>query len=133
MLCLLDTDTCIDIIRKRCGPALDRLLTLAPGDVGVSSITAGELAYGVQRSRDRERNTLALEQFLLPLLVARFDEVAAMVYGQVRAALEASSLPMGGLDTLIGAHALALGVVLVTNNVREFSHIAGLRVEHWLM
>lgn len=129
---LLDTDTCIAIIRRSGEHALLRLFALSPGEAGISSITAAELQYGVHRSRDPERNGRALEQFLLPIIIAPFDDGAAAAYGHVRAALETAGLPIGGLDTLIGSHALAMGVVLVTNNVREFSQIAGLRVENWL-
>jgi len=132
MLYLLDTDTCITIIRHRPEPLLERLFSIAPGEVGISAITAAELSYGVHKSRDRERNSRALEEFLLPLLVMPFDEQAAEAYGLVRAGLEGLGLPIGGMDTLIGSHALALKVALVTNNVREFSRIRGLRVENWL-
>ncbi len=129
---LLDTDICITIIRHRPEVLLKQLFSIDPGEVGVSSITAAELAYGVHRSQDPERNRRALEQFLLPLVAVPFDAEAAAVYGQVRTTLEASGLPIGGLDTLIGSHARALGSTLVTNNVGEFSRIPGLRIENWL-
>ncbi len=128
---LLDTDTCIQIIRHRPEHLLARLFSVAPGDAGISSITAAELAYGVHKSRDRERNARALEEFLLPIPVMGFDDQAAAAYGQVRAALEALGQPIGSMDMLIGAHALALSTTLVTNNVREFSQISGLQVENW--
>ena len=130
---LLDTDTCINIIRKRTEVLLRRLFEQTPGEVGVSSITVAELAYGVQRSEHVQQNRDALEKFLLPLAVLSFDEPAAAAYGVLRAELEAVGLPIGGMDTLIGAHALALGATLVTSNVREFSRIRSLRVEDWLV
>lgn len=126
---LLDTDT---IVRHHPEHLLARLFSVAQGDVGSSSITAAELTYGVHKSRDRERNARALEEFLLPMPVMAFDDQAAAAYGQVRAALEALGKPIGSMeDMLIGAHALAWSTTLVTNNVREFSRIAGLRVENW--
>ena len=74
----------------------------------------------------------ALEQFLLPLVVVGFDQHAATSYGRIRAALERSGTPIGPLDTLIAAHALALGLTLVTNNVRELSRVPGLTVDNWV-
>ena len=69
---------------------------------------------------------------MLPLELANFDRDTARVYGQVRAALEKAGTPIGSLDTMIGAHALRLGVTLATNNVREFSCIKGLKIVDWL-
>jgi len=97
----------------------------------LSSITIAELSFGVAKSQHVERNREALQQFLLPFTIAPFDHRAAVAYGRVRADLEGSGRPIGPLDTLIGAHAVALGVILATNNVREFSRIDGLVVEGW--
>ena len=69
---------------------------------------------------------------MLPLELANFDRDTARVYGQVRAALEKAGSPIGALDTMIGAHALRLGVTLATNNTREFSRIKGLKIVDWL-
>ena len=91
-----------------------------------------ELQYGVWKSQYREQNQRALSQFLIPLVIADFDEQAASVYGKVRATLEAQGTPIGSLDTLIAAHALSLNVTLVTNNIREFSRVPGLRLENWV-
>ena len=74
----------------------------------------------------------ALDEFILPLEIADFDADAARAYGKIRADLEKRGTPIGSLDTLIGAHALALGVTLVTNNTREFSRIHGLNVADWI-
>jgi tRNA(fMet)-specific endonuclease VapC len=129
---LLDTDTCVAIIRQRRGPLVDRLFAQPVGDVGVSAITAAELAYGVQKSRDPARNAQALERFLIPLALAPFDEAAARAYGAVRADLEAAGRTIGAMDMLIGAHAIALGACLLTGNAREFSRIRGLQVDSWM-
>lgn len=129
---LLDTDTCIMIIRQKPPRLLERLLAQDPGSVGVSAITVAELSYGVWKSRDPARNSQALERFLLPLIVAPFDEAAATAYGPIRTALESSGQIIGGMDLLIAAHARALKAVLVTNNVREFQRIPGLMIENWM-
>ncbi len=129
---LLDTDTCIALIKRKPAGALKRLTSFDAGEAGISAVTLAELRFGVAKSAERERNGRALDEFLLPLEVADFDERAADFYGAVRASLEASGRPIGPLDTLIGAHALAMGAVLVTHNVREFRRIPGLAVEDWL-
>ena len=131
MILLLDTDTCIYVIRSKAPGVLRKFEDYAVGDIGVSSITVAELYSGVQKSQRPTQNGRALEQFLLPLTIAEFGQDAASAYGRVRAALEGDGAPIGPLDTLIAAHALSLGVTLVTNNVREFSRVPGLAVDNW--
>src|SRR4030043_577910 len=89
-------------------------------------VTLAELRYGVAKSAQREKNGLALDEFLLPLEVADFDEPAAVIYGMVRAGLEKAGTPIGPLDTQISAHALSLGATLVSHNTRAFRRIPGL-------
>ena len=127
---LLDTNICIYIINARPAQVLQRFRSFAAGDVGVSSVTAAELAYGVAKSGST-RNRAALETFLLPLEVVPFDLDAAFAYGTVRSELERRGELIGPLDLQIAAHALALAVPLVTNNLREFSRVRGLSVENW--
>jgi tRNA(fMet)-specific endonuclease VapC len=129
---MLDTDSCIALIKRKPARMLDKLTSHAPGDVGLSAVTLAELRYGVAKSAQRERNSQALDEFLLPLEIADFDEAAAGAYGEVRTTLEKAGTPIGPLDTQIGAHALSLGTVLVTHNTREFRRIPGLAVEDWL-
>lgn len=129
---LLDTNTCIYLIKRRPPEVLRRFEDYAVGDIGVSSVTAAELYFGAQKSHRPAQNGRALTQFLLPLTVAGFDDNAASAYGHVRAALERAGTPIGPLDTLIAAHALGLGVTLVTNNVREFARVPDLKVENWV-
>ena len=105
---------------------------LIPGDVGISSITLAELEYGAAKSRYPEKNREALAQFVLPLEILALDAKAALAYGEVHANLEARGAPIGSMDFLIAAHALALDVALVTNNVREFRRVRRLRVENWV-
>jgi len=129
---LLDTNICIYIIKQKPPQVLDRFQEHTVGDIGVSSITVAELAFGVQKSQHPEQNQRALEQFLIPLLIADFDSQAAAVYGHVRAALESVRTPIGSLDPLIAAHALRLGITLVTNNISEFERVPGLDVINWV-
>ena len=127
---LLDTDTCIYLINERPRPVLARFRRHAVGDIGVSAVTASELAWGVAKTGS-ERNRAALEAFLLPLEIASYDLAAALRYGELRADLERRGRPIGPLDTMIAAHALSLGVTLVSNKLREFSRVRDLTVESW--
>jgi len=129
---MLDTDSCIALIKRKPAKMLDKLTSHAPGDIGLSTVTLAELRYGVAKSAQKERNSQALDEFLLPLEIADFDETTAGSYGEVRAALEKAGTPIGPLDTQIGTHALSLGAVLVTHNTREFCRVPGLAVEDWL-
>ncbi|HEY0686364.1 MAG TPA: type II toxin-antitoxin system VapC family toxin [Steroidobacter sp.] len=129
---MLDTDICIALIKRHPPELIGRLRRHKPGDVAISSITLAELSFGVAKSSLPEKNRAALEQFLLPLEVLAFDDVAASCYGDVRAALESGGTPIGPLDTLIASHALSISATIVTNNVREFSRVNRLRVENWM-
>ncbi len=128
---MLDTNICIYAIKQRPPEVLAALRAQEVAGLGLSSVTVAELAFGVAKSGSA-RNQKALEQFLEPLEIADFDRSAALVYGRLRAALEAAGTPIGPLDTQIAAHALALGVTLVSNNQREFSRVPGLRLEDWV-
>ena len=127
---LLDTNTCIYIINERPPRVLARFAKHSVGDIGISCITAAELAFGVSKSRSA-RNRAALEGFLLPLELVAFGPDAALAYGAIRADLEQHGKPIGPLDTLIAAHAFSLNLTLVTNNAREFSRVQGLQIENW--
>ena len=128
---LLDTNICIYIIKQKPAWVRGKFNSLPINAVGVSSITSSELYYGVSKSRNASQNRQALAQFLSPLYVAPYDEMAASFYGDLRAELEKSGNIIGSLDMLIAAHALSLGVSLVTNNQREFQRVAGLLLENW--
>ncbi len=129
---MLDTNICIGLIRQKPVNLIQRLTRCDPGDVGVSSITIAELAHGANKSNQIEQNLSALEQFLLPIEVADFDQRASTAYGFIRAFLEREGKIIGSMDMLIGAHALSLGVVLVTNNTGEFQRIPKLKIEDWM-
>lgn len=99
--------------------------------LGISAITASELYWGVCKSGSA-RNRTTLEKFLSPLTILDYDLSAAQHYGELRAHLEKQGTPIGPLDQQIAAHALALGITLVTNTVREFERVPGLNVENWV-
>ena len=128
---LLDSNICIAMIRGRSAPVVAKLRRHRIGSVGISTITLAELQYGVAKSRDPERNAVALAHVVAPLEVMPFDDRASASYGELRADLERAGTPIGPLDTLIAAHALALGVTLVTSNRGEFARVPGLVVEDW--
>jgi tRNA(fMet)-specific endonuclease VapC len=128
---LLDTNTCAYIIKRHPGPVCERLQQCDPSDVAISSITLAELRFGVAKSARPEANAVALAGFLAPLNVLPFDDAAAQAYGPLRSRLERAGQPMGAMDLLIAAHALALDCVLVTNDRRAFDRIPHLRVENW--
>lgn len=128
---LLDTNTCIYIINRRPAKVFERFAGLHFGEVAISSITGAELAFGVAK-RGSQRNQQALDKFLAPLEILAFDETAMRRYGVLRTDLERRGTPIGALDLLIAAHALALNATLVTNNLREFQRVKGLVVENWL-
>lgn len=129
---MLDTDICIYIIRQKPREVLERFNDYKVGDIGISSITLAELQYGASKSLHPQKNIHALNEFIAPLEIAAFDEQAAQYYGEVRAFLEKRGTPIGSMDTLIGAHAVGLGVTLVTNNVREFQRIKDLSLVNWV-
>ena len=128
---LLDTNICVYIIKRRPQEVIEYFNTLQPSDVGISVITVAELEYGAQKSQKPEQNMAALQQFLIPLDVIIFDQKAAQIYGEIRAFLETKGQVIGSLDMLIAAQAKSEGMTLVTNNVKEFSRIPGLRIENW--
>ena len=132
MKVMLDTNTCIAVIKRKPPQVLKRLSAYKVGEVGISWVTLAELEFGVAKSQHVEKNQAALDEFVLPLEIANFDRETARVYGRVRATLEKKGAPIGSLDMMIGAHALSLGATLATNNTREFSRIKGLTIVDWL-
>lgn len=133
MKLLLDTNICIYIIKQQPPAVLERFLEYQVGDIGISSITLSELRFGVAKSMHTGKNAEALDEFIIPLEVAPYDEAAAQVYGDIRATLEKAGPPIGSMDMLIAAHAVSLGIPLVTNNTREFSRIPSLNLIDWTL
>ena len=128
---LLDTNICIYIINAKPPAVLERFKHYRLGEIGLCSVVAAELAFGVAKSGSA-RNRQALEMFLAPLTILPFDDRAAWAYGDLRAELERRGTPIGSLDTMIAAHALSLQAKLITNNIREFAQVSGLQVDNWV-
>ena len=128
---LLDTNICIYVAKQKPRSVLARLQQLKPGDVGMSIITHLELVYGAWKSQHREANLLRIQELERVIPVLPLDAGAGRHYGQVRAELERKGSPIGAYDLLIAAHALTLGLTLVTNNAREFRRVPQLIVENW--
>ena len=127
---MLDTNICIYVIKNRPAALRERFDQLAEV-LCISTITLGELLYGVEKSARRGQNLEAVEQFTARLEVLPFAARAAAHFGQIRAELERVGSPCGAYDMLIAAHARSEGLTLVTNNVREFERMPGLRLDNW--
>ena len=129
---LLDTNMCIYVIKRFPSHVYERFKVLRVGDLGISAITYCELQFGVAKSSNVDKNQTALNEFLGPIDVLDFPSAAAPIFGELRAHLTRSGTPIGNYDLLIGTHALHIRATLVTNNLREFSRIPGLKTENWI-
>lgn len=131
MTYLLDTCICIYLINKRPLSLISKFKQHQPGDIGISVVTASELQYGVAKSSRKEENQERLDAFLTPFELLSYDAAAVKIYGGIRSDLEKKGQPIGPLDMLIAAQALSMGLILVTNNEKEFQRIPGLSIENW--
>jgi tRNA(fMet)-specific endonuclease VapC len=127
---LLDTNIASYIIKGNIPAVRRRVVQVPMAQLAISAVTEGELRYGAARRPDAARLRTIVDEFLIRMTILPWDSEAAQHYGQVRAALEREGLPMGNLDMMIAAHALALGAVLVTND-QAFTRIRQLNVEDW--
>jgi tRNA(fMet)-specific endonuclease VapC len=132
MAYLLDTNICIYLIKKRPMEVLERFREHPVHEVAISVITRFELQYGVEKSQSPQRTQKALDTFLRPLNVLDLDTRAATHAANIRARLEHKGTPIGPYDLLIAGQARSMGMVLVTNNTREFKRIPDLPVENWV-
>lgn len=128
---MLDTNICIYTIKHKPPEVIKAFLCHEPDDMCISSITYGELMHGVEKSQAVERNRAAIMLFLSAISILPFDSDAAEKYGAVRADLERKGTPIGPMDMLIAGHARSRGLILVTNNTREFFRVNELEVEDW--
>ena len=129
---MLDTNTCIYIIKRKPPDVIERFNQTEISQIGISSITLSELLYGVSKSSKPEQNQMALMQFVAPLEILPYSDEAAQYYGDLRAYLEKQGAPIGSLDMLIAAHALSIDCTLVTNNEKEFIRIPNLKIDNWV-
>lgn len=128
---MLDTNICIYVVKDR-PPGLRERFEELVDELSISVITLSELLYGAENSARRPENLRAIEQFAGRLDILPFTADAAAHYGQIRAALRRAGRPAGVHDMLIGAHARSDGLILVTNNMREFARMPGLQIENWV-
>ena len=128
---MLDTNICIYAIKHKPEKVLEELQRHDPSDVCISAVTYAELIHGVEKSAAIEKNRLALSLLLANIEIFDFDAKAADCYGKIRAELEKMGSPIGPLDMMIAGHARSLEFTLVTNNMKEFSRVSGLRLENW--
>jgi tRNA(fMet)-specific endonuclease VapC len=129
---MLDTNICIAVMKGR--PAVQsKISNIDPAEIGISSIVLAELAYGVWKSSQKERNTQALTDFCSICSVWDWPAAAADTYGEIRGFLEQQGRIIGANDLLIAAHTKYLNAVLITNNTREFNRIPGLPIEDWTL
>lgn len=130
---MLDTDISSYIMKRSDESVLKRLQKVAVRDVSISAITRSELMYGVEVSPRKQQDHAALEAFLKHIEVLDYPGEAALHYGRIRGALKVAGQMIGANDLLIAAHARALGLILVTNNTREFARVQGLKLENWTL
>lgn len=128
---MLDTDTSSYIMKRSYPALLARLQSMPTRAVCISVITLAELTYGVAVSPRAAKDQAALNGYLLHMAVLPMDHSTATHYAEIRASLKPSGRLIGANDLLIAAHARSLGLMLVTNNEREFSRVPGLQVENW--
>ena len=128
---MLDTDTCSYLLREHPQQVLERLDTAPRDEVALSTIVCAELRYGAARLKSKKLATV-IEDWLVLFVILPWDDDASQVYARIRAAVESKGRPIGNLDLLIAAHAIAREAVLVTNNTRHFAQVPGLRIENWV-
>lgn len=129
---LLDTNTVIAALKGQPRALLNRLAELAPERLGLSSIVLAELCIGAEKSRDCARHKVDIAELTRSMTPQPFDADCAIAYGRIRAALERSGNAIGPMDMLMAAQALSAGLVLVTDNLREFRRVPGLTCENWM-
>ena len=128
---MMDTKICIYAIKNKPESVIRKILSQNPEDLCISVVTYAELMHGVEKSQAVEKNRIAMSLFLSAITVLDFDGEAAEAYGQIRAELERKGTPIDPMDLLIAGHARSQGLILVTNNTREFARVTGLRIEDW--
>ena len=128
---LLDTNVCVQFLRDRDSAIGRRLASVPFGEVTLCTVVKAELHYGARRSANPDRSIQVLEAFFGGLASLPFDDLAAEIYGRIRAHLAQQGALIGPNDLLIAATALAYEATLVTHNTREFARVPGLQIEDW--
>jgi len=129
---LLDTNICIYLIKKHPPEVLARFEQIQLKQLYIPTITLFELYFGIEKSNARQRNLVALENFIAPLTIVDFTQDAAKNAAKIRNQLQKQGTPIGAYDIQIAAIALSLSMTLLTNNTREFERVKGLKLENWV-
>jgi tRNA(fMet)-specific endonuclease VapC len=129
---LLDTDTCIYIIKKHPPEVVKKVIKISDDGICISSVSISELEYGIQKSQIKSASRDALVRFLVAFEIIDFNSKDAYEYGRIRAYLESKGKIIGPYDLQIAAQAISRKMILVTNNTREFSRIPELEIENWV-
>jgi len=129
---LLDSNICIYIINQNPRSVVVKIKTFKPNQIKLSSISIGELEYGVSKSLNRERNRNALLDFSSCFDIVDFNDEDAEIFGIIRSDLERRGQVIGPYDMQIASQAISRDLILVTNNIKEFSRIPNLKLENWV-
>ncbi|GHU23500.1 twitching motility protein PilT [Spirochaetia bacterium] len=129
---MLDTNICIYIIKRKREQVLKQLQNKKKDGLALSTITLAELEYANENSMYKEKNKIALMEFLTIIDIKQFDENASKEYGIIKKDLKERNCLIGPFDMLIAAHAKSLGLILVTNNTDEFERVKELKIENWV-
>ena len=132
MIHLLDTNTCIYFLNRTSERIISQFTRLSPSVIKLPSVTVAELFYGAEKSNAKKKNLAIVENFISTFEIIPFDEKCCKTYARIRASLEKVGAPIGPMDLLMASISLANNFTLITNNVREFRRVKGLKLENWL-
>ena len=129
---LLDTNICIYALNGKHPALTEKLLSISPDDICISSVTVGELEYGAAKSKWSDKTRQMIYAFLSNFAVLSFDETDALLFGRLRSKLAADGTPIGAYDVMIAAQGVNRKLTVVTHNTKEFSRVPGIVLEDWV-
>ena len=132
MIRLLDTNTCIYFLNRASEKVVQQFKELSPSQIKLPSITVAELYYGAEKSKFKAKNREKVKRFVSTFEIVSFDEKACTAYAKIRHSLERSGTPVGPMDLLIASIGLAHNFTVVTNNIKEFKRVKGLKLQNWV-
>ena len=132
MIYLLDTNTCIYFLNRYSEKIISQFKRFSPSEINLPSITVAELFYGAEKSKAKKKNWAIVENFISTFEIVPFNEKSCEIYARIRASLEKFGVPIGPMDLLIASISLANNSILVSNNIKEFRQIKGLKLENWV-
>ncbi len=132
MIRLLDTNTCIYFLNRASEKIVQQFKELSPSQIKLPSITVAELYYGAEKSKFKAKKREKVKRFVSTFEIVSFDEKACTAYAKIRHSLERSGTPVGPMDLLIASIGLAHNFTVVTNNIKEFKRVKGLKLQNWV-